>query len=88
MTSRFKILQKKGFSYKQRDKYKSVLPAAAAVLILEEDFVNLVYAKLKLERISNAYPVAPQRVNSERKKTRISFEESTAFLAKKNVRFE
>ena len=58
-----------------------MLLAAVAALVLEEDFVNLVFAKLKLERISNAYRVAPRRVNSERQKTRISFEESTAFFS-------
>ena len=81
MMSRSESLQKKGFSCKQRDKYKSMLLAAVAALILEEEFVNLVFAKLKLERISNAYWVAPRQANTERQKTRIIFEESTVVFS-------
>ena len=61
--------------------YATAFLAAIAALVLEDETLNAVEARLQLDRIANSLLRGPRRVNVMRNRTNISFEKSTAIYS-------
>ena len=66
-----------------RQNFKKALFAAIAALILEDEMLNTLSARIKLAQIDNSPQRGPHRVNIVRNRTNISFQESTAVYSDK-----
>ena len=66
-----------------RNNSKTAFLAAIAALVLEDETLNAVEARLQLVRIANFLLRSPRQVNVMRNRTNISFEKSTAIYSDK-----
>ncbi|CDF33023.1 unnamed protein product [Chondrus crispus] len=72
-----------GTARKVRNNYSTAFLAAIAALVLEDDTLNAVAARLQLDRVASSPLRGHRRVNIVRNRTNISFEESNAIYIDK-----